>query len=378
MKVLCVIDHFGGGGAQRQMVELACGLKHRGHVVEMFIYFPQYTFFRSRITTCDIPVHEYRKGRGFSWGVVKALSSLMRTGSYDVVLSYLDSPSVYAEICRFVAPAPKLVVSERNSHHADRSRLGAYVRRSFHRVADRVVVNSQSHERWLKSTFHWMQGKAAVIYNGLDIEEYACEPPAPPRSRELRLLSIGRVGPQKNTVNLVKACEVFYRTQGWVPRISWAGRRDTSRRGQRYWREVDELLTGCPEVKNHWRWLGERSDVPALLQDHHALIHPSVYEGLPNVVCEALAAGRPVLASHVCDHPELVVDGERGFLFDPLSPDSIANSIGKLAALTAGDWARLSRNARAYAESVLTADRMISEYETLLSGLAGCAPALVP
>ena len=377
MKVLCVIDSFGPGGAQRQMVELACGLTRRGHVVEMFTYFPQDSFFRPRLATCDIPIHEYRKGRGFSWGVVKALSSLMRRERYDVVVSYLDAPSRYAEICSVVAPSARLVVSERSSHHGDRSRLGAYVRRSFHRVADRIVVNSRSHERWLNKTFHWMHGKVAVIYNGLDLDAYACEPPVPPRATELRLLAIGRVGAEKNVVNLVKACEVCYRTQGWAPRVSWAGRRDPSPRGQRYGREVDELLTRCPQVKSRWRWLGERSDVPALLQDHHALIHASVYEGLPNVVCEALAAGRPVLASNVCDHPELVVDGERGFLFDPLSPDSIAGAIGKLAALTPGEWARLSRNARAYAESALTADRMIAEYETLLAGVARCTPAVV-
>jgi glycosyltransferase involved in cell wall biosynthesis len=74
------------------------------------------------------------------------------------------------------------------------------------------------------------------------------------------------------------------------------------------------------------------------MQRHDALIHPSLYEGLPNAVCEALAAGLPVLISNVCDHPLLVVEGERGFLFDPSDPLSIAMSIERAAALDADSW----------------------------------------
>jgi len=49
--------------------------------------------------------------------------------------------------------------------------------------------------------------------------------------------------------------------------------------------------------------------------EHDAFVHPSFYEGMPNVVCEALAAGLPVLVSDVCDHPLLVEKGVQGFLF---------------------------------------------------------------
>ena len=55
MKVLLIIDHFGAGGAQRQMVELACGLQRRGHAVEMFVYFPRYDFFARALTNSASP-----------------------------------------------------------------------------------------------------------------------------------------------------------------------------------------------------------------------------------------------------------------------------------------------------------------------------------
>src|ERR1700721_3167368 len=94
MKVLLIVDHFGPGGAQRQIVELACGMKRRGHLVEMFVYFPEHDFFRALIEEHRIIVHECVKGRGFSFGVLAKLISLLRSGRYDVAVSYLSSSNI--------------------------------------------------------------------------------------------------------------------------------------------------------------------------------------------------------------------------------------------------------------------------------------------
>jgi glycosyltransferase involved in cell wall biosynthesis len=185
-----------------------------------------------------------------------------------------------------------------------------------------------------------------------------------------RLIGIGRIGPEKNILNLIAAMAVLQGDTGDCPQISWAGARDESDHGQRYCRQIDEALEALPEVRRHWHWLGVQTDIPGLLRRHHALIHPSLYEGLPNAVCEALACGIPVLASDVCDHPLLVTDGERGFLFDPESPRSIATAVTKFTKMSMDERRRLSRNAREYAEANLGVDRMVSAYEVLLAGLS--------
>ena len=103
MKVLLVIDHFGPGGAQRQIVELACGMQRRGHEIEMFVYFPEHGFFRPLLDAHGITVHEYSKGRGFSFGVLAKLIALLRHRRFDVVVSYLSSANVYAELAVAIA-----------------------------------------------------------------------------------------------------------------------------------------------------------------------------------------------------------------------------------------------------------------------------------
>lgn len=368
MKLLLIIDHFGSGGAQRQMVELACGLSSRGHAVEMFVYFPEHDFFRARLDEHRIRVHERPKGRSASLGIVTALAALMRRGQFDVALSYLSTANLYAELARVFAPGTRLVVSERTSFHDDKSVIGAFVRRLLHLLADRVVANSETQAAWL-SKRPGLKNRVLCIYNGVDLHSFRpMEPNAAP-GRVLRMLGVGRIGPEKNLLNLISALAMLEEKSGWVPEVGWAGKRDASRAGRSYCARIDALLASLPNVRRHWHWLGLQSDVAAVLRGYDALIHPSLYEGLPNAVCEALAAGMPVLASNVCDHPRLVADGSRGYLFDPQDPASIAAAIDKLARLDAGEWRNFGRNAREYASANLSVDRMVDRYAALFESL---------
>lgn len=363
MKILCVIDHFGSGGAQRQLVTLAIGLKARGHEVQIFRYHPEQDFFRAEIEQADITVHEVRKGRGFSFDVLRRLIRLLREESYDGVISFLDSPNVYAELASVLSPRTRLIVSERASHHSDENRVTAFMMRLLHGLADVVVANSRSHSAWLRR-YPWLTRRIVTIYNGYPLPLDRSSELHP--SAGLSLLVIGRIGPEKNGLMLIEALSLFHRKHGYVTRVSWVGKQDERPAGLTYRRRMDDLLEQYPEVQRQWRWLGERSDVPELLEQHYALIHPSLYEGLPNVVCEALVAGRPVLISNVCDHALLVAEGERGFLFDPHDPQSIADAIERLATLSREKWLQLCANARRYAEESLGVDRMVRDYEALM------------
>jgi glycosyltransferase involved in cell wall biosynthesis len=106
--------------------------------------------------------------------------------------------------------------------------------------------------------------------------------------------------------------------------------------------------------------------VAALLQGCDALVLPSLWEGLPNVVCEALASGVPVLASAVSDNPQLVPDGENGFNFSAESIEAIAEGILRFTALNHGEREAMGRRARAFAERELGLSAYVDKYERLL------------
>ena len=75
-------------------------------------------------------------------------------------------------------------------------------------------------------------------------------------------------------------------------------------------------------------------DVALLYQKVDLFCLPSIIEGFPNVICEAMASGLPVICSNVCDNPFIVKSQENGFLFKPEDPTDIADNLIKAISLS--------------------------------------------
>ena len=95
MKLLFVIDSLDTGGAQRQMVNLAIGLKRRNHLVEFFCYAPG-DVLAHPLEEAGITVHWHFKRSRFSPEVILALKELVNPNNYDLVLAFLPTPNFYA------------------------------------------------------------------------------------------------------------------------------------------------------------------------------------------------------------------------------------------------------------------------------------------
>jgi glycosyltransferase involved in cell wall biosynthesis len=77
-------------------------------------------------------------------------------------------------------------------------------------------------------------------------------------------------------------------------------------------------------------FLGPRSDVPALLRRMDVVVLPSLWEGLPNAMIEAMAAARCTVATAVDGTPEVVLGGETGLLVPPRDPQAIEKAMARL------------------------------------------------
>lgn len=116
---------------------------------------------------------------------------------------------------------------------------------------------------------------------------------------------------------------------------------------------------------------GYRSDVGALLQSLDVFVLPSWTEGLPLVVLEAMAAGVPVVATRVGGTPELVADGESGFLVEPRDVDGLAQAIADLLARPDRGKALGASGARRVRESFSEAGmtgRVLEVYDEIAAG----------
>ena len=90
-------------------------------------------------------------------------------------------------------------------------------------------------------------------------------------------------------------------------------------------------------------------------------------EGCPNVVCEAMACGLPILMGSEVSDAEVFVPGERnGLLFDHSDPGSIADAIARFGKLAAERWQLMSRTSRELAEELFPPRKFVDSYSALL------------
>jgi len=197
-----------------------------------------------------------------------------------------------------------------------------------------------------------------VIPNGVDLQVFR------PNHQNLpevpTLLSVGRLHPQKNVACLLKILAAIKDKSKTEVTARIVG--DGPERPR-----LEELANsfGIADQVRFDGWL-DRGAMSKAYQSASLLVHASSYEGMSNVILEALASGLPVAASRIPGNTELVEDGVNGFLFDPeADAKEIAELITPLFA-NQSDWAQLSRGARSTIEQRFSWDRAADLYEQLL------------
>jgi glycosyltransferase involved in cell wall biosynthesis len=368
MKLLFVIDNLGTGGAQRQMVNLAVGLVARGHQVRIFCYSPGDKLAQP-LRDAGVSITLREKHSRYSFDVIFALSKIIVAEHFDAVLSFLTTPNFYALIAGRLARGRKLavVVSERFCDLMQGIGLMERIVRQAYRLANHVIVNSYHQMDNFVQKYPFLRSRISAIYNGSDLKGFV--PPATePDNKSLRILCIASVSPYKNGLCLVEALNILNKKFQGSFRVSWIGQRVMAGERLAYLREMEAKIEQY-SLGPYWHWLDQRTDIVQQLHQHDVLVHPSYGEGLPNVVCEALACGRPVILSNTLDHPRLIQDGQSGYLFDWRDPSDLAEKITRFNELSCAERANLGKKGRLFAETHLSMDRYVDEYEKLFMNL---------
>ena len=128
------------------------------------------------------------------------------------------------------------------------------------------------------------------------------------------------------------------------------------------------MMASRLNLTNQVRFFGLRDDVPALLQMFDIFVLPSLYEATGIVLAEAMACGKPVVTTRVGGLPELIQQGEDGFLIPPGDSLRLAQKIAYVA--KDRDLARrVGEKAAAKARNLFDMPKMINDYEGLYQSL---------
>jgi len=181
-------------------------------------------------------------------------------------------------------------------------------------------------------------GKIAIVHCGLD-EAFLAAPPVPPPGAGTRLVCVGRLCREKSQPLLVRAVAAL-RKRGIRVDLVLAG--DGDLRG-----EVSALIARheLGEQVTITGWIGSE-EVRRLIEAADALVLPSLAEGLPVVIMEAMALGRPVITTWVAAIPELVRPGRDGLLVAPGDEDGLVEAIARFVALDPRERLAMGESAR--------------------------------
>ncbi len=337
-RVLFVIGSTEVGGAEGQLVLLAEGLHRLGHEVHVYTL-EKAGPLSQRLAAAGVHFSSggYDRKRARPVKLAQLLASeigllrLMRRLRPDVVQAFLPLANFSAAIMGRLAGAELIVTSKRAlGTHLERVPWWRPFEGVANRLSDVIVANSEAVKQDAVRRERLAPDRLRVIFNGL---EAGCFSRPSTDRAELRqregvgpedflILCVGNLIPYKGHLDLIAALGLL---GALATRVQLLIAGEDRGAGERLRARARELGL---EARLHL--LGRRSDIPELLAAADLFALPSHEEGFSNALLEAMAAGRPILATAVGGNAEALDAGRCGKLVPPRDPAALAAAIGEL------------------------------------------------
>lgn len=362
LKVRLMIGQLGLGGTEQQVVLLACGLHERGidtSVLVMFDGGPR----EERLRQAGVPVlhlgfRRLTTVRNMPANVAAFLGLVrrLRQDRPDVLHAFLFHSYLTAAAAGRTARVPVLVAGRRSLGFFKQDRpFFLAAERLATRVTDLLIANAQAVAEDTRAQERVPDEKITVVYNGLPETAFAETAPASIQASHPVLLCVANLKPYKGHRYLLDAVG-WLQARGRPCTLLLAGDGE----------EREALERQAEQLGIDARFLGASGNTGPLLARADVVVLPSLSEGMSNALMEAMAAGRPIVATDVGGTPELL--RERGMLVPPGDPPALAAAIEELLADPARA-ATLGQRARAWSRAHLPLDRMVDQHVCIYSDL---------
>ena len=297
----------------------------------------------------------------FKPSVVFQLARIIKEQGIDIVHCQRHKPTVYGTLAAYMTGEKAKVISHVHGLNRTRSLQRKLLNRAlFRRISRIIAVSDAVRDDIVRTNPMSFPDKVVTIYNGIDVEPYTdCSLNKEQARMHLGLpdeevFVYGTVGRLVETKGQRVLLEAFVRVYEKYPK-SWLilagkGRLESELRA----------LSAELNIRERVIFLGYRTDIPEVLKTLDVFVLPSIAEGLPGALLEAMATGIPVIASRVGGVPEILNDPSLGIMVSPSSTDELASAMECLYKM---DETRRNMIGQALRERVLeafTKEKMIS------------------
>jgi len=363
LKVLQVIPTLDRSGAEKQMVLLAKGLPRDRFQVEVAAL-TRLGPLEAELNTAGIPVTLVGKHFKFDPLALGRLVRLLKARSFDVVQTWIFAANSYGRVAARFARVPVVVVAEM-AVDLWKAQTERFLDRRLATWCDRLVGNSRAVVDFYRE-LGVPSKRLTMIYSGVGDDEPPAIDPAEVRAsfgfeQTAPLIFFGgRLAEQKRVADLLKALDLVQHIQPDVRTLI---------AGDGPLRDRLQETTRAYHLDGRVRFLGHREDVPQLLAAADLVVLPSAYEGLPNVLLEAMRFRKPVVATAAPGTTEVVVDGKTGILVPVGDTRLMARAIRDIIRDPAAAQ-RMGEAGRSRVEAMFRADAMVAQFADLYENLA--------
>ncbi len=356
--VLYLSTSSGPGGAERVISNLAASLDPEKYRAILCLFRPGWLQERSEnhaVRTYIIPMHGMT-----DWRWILRIRHLLREERVDLIHAHEFDANVHGAFVAKLSGIPLVATIHGKNYFWEKLR-----RRLAYRLVSRcatMVAVSENLKQFIVENVGISAGRVQVLYNGVEGSPH-CEGGSVDECRkELGLPKddqvvgvVGNLYPVKGHQYLIAGIPAVLEQ---CPNTSFV----FAGRGQLEAELTEQVYRLGLEKRVHF--IGLRQDIPRILAMLDVFVLPSLSEGLSMAILEAMVAGKPVVATRVGGNPELVVDGETGFLVPPRDSQALAESMvvlltnKKLAA-------QLAENGKRRAEGQFSLGNMVRAYQTL-------------
>jgi glycosyltransferase involved in cell wall biosynthesis len=339
--ILHVIDALNVGGAQELLVLLAEKTPKSAYQTLVCVIQPD-TTIKARIESKGAPVFCLNRSRPsiynpfafvlYFYKNIRDILSLCRQHKVDVVHCHLSDSELIGIPAGWLYRADRVIstvhypalLPERKAGDL-RNYLRIGTTRMLYHLTDAVVAVSDDVAEQLKSVFHLAPSKIRIIINGIDVEAIHGARPKPEWLPSVSALpgqrlvtSVGRLMPPKGHRYLVEAMPYLKRRFDNV-KLLLAGDGDL--------RESLEQQSRRLGVQDVISFLGSRNDIREILSLTEVFVLPSISEGTSMALLEAMAAGKPIVATDIPGNRAVLKHEYNCLLVPPGNPEKLAEAI---------------------------------------------------
>jgi glycosyltransferase involved in cell wall biosynthesis len=319
--VAVVIKGLGIGGAEKLISEGARHWDRTAFDYRVAYVLPWKDQLVADLEARDVPAVCVGGSNGFLPVALGTLRRQLREWKTDLVHAHLPSAGILA---RMVSPVP-VVYTEHNMAWSYQASIRLLNRLTYARNAAITAVS----EAVAESVRDYPGPEVETVPNGVALVD---DPVAASRARDELDLSpddelvvhVGNIRPGKGHDMLIDATTELLRLRPNVTVVSIGGEKHSG--------DLERLSMKTREagIQNRLRFLGRRSDALSFILAADVYVNPAQFEGLPVTILEAMAAGRPVVATAVGGVPSVIQDGHNGRLVPAGSPQALADAMAEV------------------------------------------------